>query len=48
MVTTSAQSQYAMLWATIVLITVVSVLVYNAVSTIERSIGARFGIAVSR
>lgn len=47
MVTSSSESQYSMLWATIVLITVVSVVLYNAVSVVERSVADRFGVARS-
>lgn len=46
MVTSSSESQYSMLWATIATITIVSVVVYNAVSLIERSVSQRFGINV--
>ncbi len=46
MVTSSSESQYALLWATIVLITVVSVFLYNVVSMIERAVASRFGIAL--
>jgi ABC-type nitrate/sulfonate/bicarbonate transport system permease component len=45
MVTSSSTSQYALLWATIVIITVVSVLIYNIVGSIERSVAMRFGVA---
>lgn len=46
MVTSSAQSQYAMLWATIAVITVVSVVIYNLVSVVERTVADRFGITL--
>jgi ABC-type nitrate/sulfonate/bicarbonate transport system permease component len=45
MVTSSSESQYALLWATIVTITVVSVLVYNFVGLLERTVAERFGTA---
>ncbi|HVC24801.1 MAG TPA: ABC transporter permease subunit [Acidimicrobiales bacterium] len=48
MVTSSATSQYDMLWASVVVITVVSVLVYNSVSTVEAPVVARFGAVGSR
>lgn len=48
MVTSSSESQYAMLWATIATITVVSVVVYNAVSATERTVAERFGIGLSQ
>jgi len=47
MVTSSSTSQYDMLWAAVVVITVVSVLIYNTVTTIEVPVLARFG-AVGR
>jgi ABC-type nitrate/sulfonate/bicarbonate transport system permease component len=47
MVTSSATSQYDMLWAAVVVITVVSVLIYNTVTTVESPVLARFG-AVGR
>lgn len=47
MVTSSATSQYDMLWASVVAITVVSVLIYNTITTVEAPIVARFG-AVGR
>jgi sulfonate transport system permease protein len=48
MVTSSSESQYAMLWATIATITVVSVVVYNTVSIAERSVAERFGVGLVR
>ena len=48
MVTSSSTSQYALLWSTIVIITVVSVLIYNLVSTLERAFSVRLGIAGAR
>jgi ABC-type nitrate/sulfonate/bicarbonate transport system permease component len=48
MVTSSSESQYAMLWATIATITVVSVVVYNTVSTVERTVAAHYGIGLNR
>src|SRR6202453_1815154 len=48
MVTSSSESQYSMLWATIVVITVVSVVVYNTVSAVERTVADRFGVGLSR
>jgi ABC-type nitrate/sulfonate/bicarbonate transport system permease component len=48
MVTSSSESQYAMLWATIATITVVSVVIYNAVSAAERTVAERFGIGLGR
>lgn len=48
MVTSSSESQYAMLWATIATITVVSVVIYNTVSTAERTVAERFGIGLAR
>jgi ABC-type nitrate/sulfonate/bicarbonate transport system permease component len=47
MITSSSESQYALLWATIVTITVVSVLVYNLVGLVEKGVAARFGTAVA-
>jgi ABC-type nitrate/sulfonate/bicarbonate transport system permease component len=44
MVTSSSTSNYSMLWAAVVLITAVSILVYNLVSVIERPVVARFGV----
>lgn len=46
MVTSSSESRYSMLWATIAIITVVSVVIYNGVSTVEKSVAARFGITL--
>jgi ABC-type nitrate/sulfonate/bicarbonate transport system permease component len=48
MITSSSTSQYAQLWATIVIITVVSVLIYNLVSTLERAFQQRFGLGVAQ
>lgn len=45
MTTAANQSQYALLWATIVAITVVSVVLYNAVGVLERSVAERFGLS---
>jgi ABC-type nitrate/sulfonate/bicarbonate transport system permease component len=47
MVTSSSTSNYSMLWACVVAITVVSILIYNAVSAIERPVVARLGVAPS-
>lgn len=47
MVTSSSESQYALLWATIVIITVVSVLLYNLVGVVERQVAASFGTATA-
>jgi len=44
MVTSSSTANYSMLWAAVVAITTVSILLYNAVSAIERPIVARLGI----
>lgn len=43
MVRSSSTAQYAMLWSAVVCITLVSVLLYNLVVTIERPAVARFG-----
>ncbi len=48
MVTSSSESRYATLWATIAIITVVSVVIYNLVSIFERAIAERFGIGIVR
>jgi len=45
MVTSSSTANYSMLWSAVVGITTVSVLLYNAVSALERPIVARLGIA---
>ncbi len=45
MVTSSSTADYSMLWAAVVTITTVSILLYNAVGTIERPVVARLGIA---
>jgi ABC-type nitrate/sulfonate/bicarbonate transport system permease component len=47
MVTSSSTANYSMLWACVVAITAVSILVYNAVSAIERPVVARLGVAAS-
>ncbi len=47
MVTSSSESQYSLLWASIVTITVVSVLVYNVVGVVERVVAERFGTSRS-
>jgi ABC-type nitrate/sulfonate/bicarbonate transport system permease component len=47
MVTSSSTANYSMLWAAVVAITTVSILVYNAVSAIERPVVARLGIIAS-
>jgi ABC-type nitrate/sulfonate/bicarbonate transport system permease component len=44
MVTSSSTANYSMLWAAVVAITTVSILLYNAVSAIERPVVARLGI----
>jgi ABC-type nitrate/sulfonate/bicarbonate transport system permease component len=44
MVTSSSTANYSMLWAGVVAITTVSILLYNAVSAIERPVVARLGI----
>lgn len=44
MVTSSSTANYSMLWAGVVAITTVSILIYNAVSAIERPVVARLGI----
>jgi ABC-type nitrate/sulfonate/bicarbonate transport system permease component len=46
MVTSSSTANYSMLWAGVVAITTVSILIYNAVSAIERPVVARLGIMV--
>lgn len=43
MTTAANQSQYALLWATIVAITAVSVILYNVVGVVERTVAERFG-----
>lgn len=43
MVTSSSTANYSMLWSAVVAITAVSVLIYNAVSAIERPVVARLG-----
>jgi ABC-type nitrate/sulfonate/bicarbonate transport system permease component len=45
MVNSSSTSDYSMVWSSVVLITTVSILIYNAVSTVERPVVARLGIA---
>jgi ABC-type nitrate/sulfonate/bicarbonate transport system permease component len=45
MVTASSTADYSMLWAAVVAVTTVSVLVYNAVSAVERPVLARLGLA---
>jgi hypothetical protein len=45
MVNSSSTSDYAMVWSSVVLITTVSILIYNAVSAVERPVVARLGIA---
>jgi ABC-type nitrate/sulfonate/bicarbonate transport system permease component len=47
MVTSSSTANYSMLWACVVVITAVSILVYNAVSAVERPVVARLGVAPS-
>lgn len=47
MVTSSSTADYSMLWASVVLITTVSILVYNLVSSIERPVVARLGIVAA-
>ena len=47
MIDASNTSEYAVLWATIVIITLASVLVYNVVSVLERSVAEHFGIALA-
>ena len=44
MVTSSSTANYSMLWSAVVAITAVSILLYNAVSAIERPVVARLGI----
>jgi len=44
MVTSSSTANYSMLWAAVVLITAVSILVYNVVSAVERPVVAHFGV----
>ncbi len=44
MVTSSSTANYSMLWSAVVTITAVSILIYNAVSAIERPVVARLGI----
>lgn len=44
MVTSSSTANYSMLWAGVVAITIVSILLYNAVSAVERPVVARLGI----
>ncbi len=44
MVTSSSTADYSMLWSAVVLITTVSILVYNAVSAVERPVVARLGV----
>jgi ABC-type nitrate/sulfonate/bicarbonate transport system permease component len=44
MVQSSSTANYSMLWASVVLITVVSVLIYNLVSAIERPVIAHYGM----
>lgn len=43
MVTSSSTSAYSMLWSAVVVITVVSVLVYNLVAALEHPVVARYG-----
>lgn len=45
MVTSSSTANYSVLWAGVVAITTVSILIYNAVSAIERPVVARLGIS---
>jgi ABC-type nitrate/sulfonate/bicarbonate transport system permease component len=47
MVTSSSTANYSMLWSAVVAITAVSVLIYNAVSAIERPVLGRLGIGSS-
>ena len=47
MVTSSSTANYSMLWSSVVAITVVSVLVYNAVAAVERPVIARLGSATA-
>jgi ABC-type nitrate/sulfonate/bicarbonate transport system permease component len=44
MVTSSSTANYSMLWACVVAITAVSILIYNAVTAIERPVVARLGV----
>ena len=44
MVTSSSTANYAMVWSSVVLITTVSILLYNAVSVVERPVVSRLGI----
>jgi ABC-type nitrate/sulfonate/bicarbonate transport system permease component len=44
MVTSSSTANYSMLWSAVVLITAVSILIYNLVSSIERPVVAHFGL----
>jgi ABC-type nitrate/sulfonate/bicarbonate transport system permease component len=41
---TSSTANYAMVWSSVVLITTVSILLYNAVSVVERPVVSRLGI----
>lgn len=47
MVTSSSTANYSMLWASVVLITATSILIYNLVSAIERPVIARFGVGTA-
>jgi ABC-type nitrate/sulfonate/bicarbonate transport system permease component len=47
MVTSSSTANYSMLWSAVVAITTVSILLYNAVSAIERPVVARLGITAT-
>lgn len=44
MVQSSSTANYSMLWAAVVLITAVSILIYNIVSAVERPVVARLGV----
>ncbi|HTW98706.1 MAG TPA: ABC transporter permease subunit [Acidimicrobiales bacterium] len=44
MVTSSSTADYSMLWASVVLITTASIVVYNLVSAVERPVVARLGL----
>lgn len=45
MITSSSTANYSMLWAAVVLITVVSIVIYNLVSAIERPVVAHYGVS---
>jgi ABC-type nitrate/sulfonate/bicarbonate transport system permease component len=47
MVNSSSTANYSMLWACVVAITVVAVLLYNAVTALERPVVARLGISTA-